>query len=750
MRPKRRAVEQQEDVVATDADSDGRAFAAGGGVESGDRGVLHLRAGGTSLVIDCRGPGLPSVIHWGADIGDLDEAGLESLAQAMTLPIVSNTLDLPPWVGILPEHAGGWPGLPGLLGHRGGSAWSALFALDRVRASPGLSESGGGGVTVEASDPVAALGLHLEIEMAPSGVLRLAAVLRNQHHTAGYSLEGMVLALPVPTEASELLDLTGRHLRERSPQRQPFTVGSRVRDNRRGRTGADATLVLAAGTSGFGFRSGEVWGIHVGWSGNHRSYAERLPSGLAVLGGGELLLPGEISLEPGAEYRSPWLYAAYGRGLDGLSGCFHEFIRARPQHPRTPRPVTLNTWEAVYFDHDLDKLMALAVAAAEIGVERFVLDDGWFRHRRGDTAGLGDWYVDETVWPRGLHPLVDHVRSLGMEFGLWVEPEMVNPDSDLARAHPEWMLATGGRMPPTARNQQVLDISHSGSYAYILDRLDALVSEYRLSHLKWDHNRDLVDAGHLPGGEAGVHNQTLAVYRLIDELRRRHPGLEIESCSSGGSRIDLAILERTDRVWTSDCVDALERQSIQRWTGLLLPPELMGAHIGAPRAHTTSRTHDLAFRAGTAWFGHLGIEWDITTATPSERRQLAGWVALHKRWRGFLHSGSVVRTEHPDPALWVHGVIARDGSEAIFSLVAVATSVCFPPGRVRLPGLEPDARYRVGLMPPLTPVAGSAQAPAPWLAGGGITLTGRTLAGVGLPAPPMAPEHLLLVHVERV
>ena len=275
-----------------------------------------------------------------------------------------------------------------------------------------------------------------------------------------------------------------------------------------------------------------------------------------------------------------------------------------------PRPVVLNTWEAVYFDHRLDRLTALADTAAELGVERFVLDDGWFRHRRDDTAGLGDWYVDEDVWPDGLHPLVNHVRGLGMEFGLWVEPEMVNPDSDLARAHPEWV-----REAPPWRNQQVLDIAQPDAYAYLLERLDALVSEYAIDFLKWDHNRDLV---------GGAHAQTLAAYRLLDELRERHPALEIESCSSGGSRVDLGILARTDRVWASDTNDALERQAIQRWTQLLLPPELVGSHVGPPRAHTTGRTHDLSFRVATALFGHFGIEWDINARDRRRARRPGG------------------------------------------------------------------------------------------------------------------------------
>ena len=252
-----------------------------------------------------------------------------------------------------------------------------------------------------------------------------------------------------------------------------------------------------------------------------------------------------------------------------------------------------------------------------------MLDDGWFVGRRSDNAGLGDWQVDPDVWPQGLHPLVDRVTELGMQFGLWVEPEMINPDSNLAREHPDWIMATGGRMPILSRQQQVLDLGNPAAFDYILDSLDALLTEYGIGYLKWDHNRDLIDAGHAPAGTPAVHDQTVAVYALMDELRRRHPGVEIESCSSGGGRVDLEVLQHTDRIWTSDCIDALERQTIQRYTGLLVPPELFGAHIGSDHSHTTGRRHDLSFRAGTALFGHMGIEVDLTEMSPAELAELA-------------------------------------------------------------------------------------------------------------------------------
>jgi alpha-galactosidase len=709
-----------------------------------DSDILHLRTDDVSVVIDARGPGLPAVVHWGAPLGELGPAELAALRDAVAPPLPHNAPDVAVPVALLPEPGVGHAGRPGLRGHRSGQDWSASFRLSKIGYEDQRS------VVFHAADERAGLTLASTVQLASSGLLRLRHRVRNEANRP-YVINGLEAALPVPPQATELLDFTGRHCRERHPQRRPFSAGAWVRENRRGRTGLDATLGLLAGTAGFGFRHGEVWALHVGWSGNHVTYAERLPEGSAVLGGGELLLPGEIALEPGEEYATPWVYAAYSaHGLDGVSAEFHRWLRSRPHHPGPdrPRPVVLNTWEAVYFDHDLDRLRGLAEAAARIGVERFVLDDGWFRHRRDDHAGLGDWYVDESVWPDGLHPLVAHVRDLGMEFGLWVEPEMVNPDSDLYRAHPDWVLAPEGRLPPLSRNQQVLDLANPDAYAYIFERLDALLTEYLIGYLKWDHNRDLVDAEH--AGRPGVHAQTEALYRLLDELRVRHPRVEIESCSSGGGRVDLGILERTDRVWASDCNDALERQTIQRWTGLVLPPELIGAHIGPPRAHTTGRTHDLSFRAATALFGHLGIEWDITSATLEEQDALARTISFYKNARGLLHSGDVVRADHPDPAALVHGVVAADRSEALFCYAQITTSAEAVPQPLRLPGLEPERRYRVAVVNEVGE-PGTMQRGAPaWTLDGATALSGRILAHVGLQPPILRPEQAWLLRLEAV
>ncbi len=332
-----------------------------------------------------------------------------------------------------------------------------------------------------------------------------------------------------------------------------------------------------------------------------------------------------------------------------------------------------------------------------------------------------------------------------MEFGLWVEPEMINPDSDLARRHPDWIMRGRMSLPPSARQQQVLDLAHPEAYDYIAGRLHALLEEYPIAYLKWDHNRDLVDAGSGPEGESRVRAHTLALYRLLDELRSAHPGLEIESCASGGARVDLGILARTDRIWTSDSLDPLERLVNQRYTGLLVPPELMGMHLTSPQVHSSGRTVDLALSACVALFGHFGIEWDLTAADAVTRDRIARWVALAKRIRPLVATGRTVHVDGTDPGVDVRGMVAADSSMAVFTITQTETTVAYPPGRVRLPGLDPDRRYRVEVHAE-TPADGAGQSPLEWAAHPTV-LTGRQLGVIGLRPPVQLPQHAIAIEL---
>jgi alpha-galactosidase len=715
--------------------------------------AILLRSAGVAVLLDARGPQLPRVLHWGADPGDLGDEALERLAADLQPGLARSGFDEPWPFPLLPGQVDGWTGRPGLSGSRGGLAPYPHLEL----AAPAEVHPDDGGaqvLTARGVDNGAGLEVSNELRLEPTGLLRVRHTVTNTGE-GPYALDGLLALLPVPDRAGELLDLTGRWCRDHTPQRQRFTHGTHARESRRGRTGHDATLLLVAGTPGFGFRSGEVWAVHTGWSGNHVHLAERLPEGAGaggagVLGGGELLLPGEVPLAPGESYTTPWVFFTYSAdGLDGASARVHRWLRSRPQHPRNPRPLVLNTWEAVYFDQDLDTLTRLAEQAARVGVERFVLDDGWFGARRDDTRGLGDWYVAPDVWPEGLRPLADRVRALGMDFGLWFEPEMANPDSDVVREHPDWVLTPSA---PGWRGQVVLDVANPGAYDYLLGSISALVDEVGIAYIKWDHNRDVHVAVGSTTGRAGVHGQTAAVYRLLDELRARHPGLEIESCSSGGARIDLGILERTDRVWGSDCNDPLERQLIQRWEGLLVPPELIGSHVGDTVSHTTNRPASLGMRTITALFAHAGLELDVTKCTDDELAALSAWARLYREVRGLLHSGDVVRADLPGDDVLLHGVVAPDRREALYAYVRLTTSPEEQTGRLLLPGLDPGLEYDVVHRPEAgaasTVEASTVEKVAtPWFERGSVRVSGAVLGRVGLPAPRLDPAQAVVLHV---
>jgi alpha-galactosidase len=703
---------------------------------------------GTGLVLFPRPGSLPAV--WA---GPVPAAGLDPADVAALLAVARPC-------ALLPEHGLGWFGRPGLSGHRldsdrpvAGRDWSPVFVPTGIEAD-------GRRARVSAEDVTAGLRLVTEVETVPGGAIRVRHTLGNTAPEP-YVVNSLEVVFPLPAWVGEVLDFTGRQTAERIPQRHQLGDGLWLREGRRGHTGHDSPTVVAAGERGFGFGHGNVFGVHVAWSGNTVHRVERVPSstaiidgaqrtvpGVTTIGGGELLLPGEITLGEGETYTTPWVFfAASQTGLDSLAAQFHGYLRALPAHPNTPRPVNLNVWEAVYFRHDFDTLVKLAEIAAGIGVERYVLDDGWFTGRRSDHAGLGDWQVDESVWPGGLHRLVDYVRDRGMQFGLWFEPEMVNPDSALYRAHPDWILSAGGRVPPLQRNQLVLDLTRPEVADYLFDRISSVLSEYPISYVKWDCNRDIVDAGSgLRAGAPAAHAQVQGVYALMDRLRQQHPEVEWEACAAGGGRIDLGIMERFQRVWPSDMTDALARQSIQRWTAQLLPPEYLGAHVSAPFAHQTGRYMPLSLRCATALFGHMGIEWDVTQASSEDLELLAAWIELYKRHRDLIHTGRTIRLDTADDTAWMHGVVAADQSAALMCYVQLDVPKNDEPLAMRIPGLDPARRYRVTEVTPgqrLLHRAGVADDQAP-----AVEVTGAALAEIGLAIPAQRPLAAAIILVQ--
>jgi alpha-galactosidase len=693
---------------------------------------FRLLADGVQLVLEQSGDSL-SILHWGSPLGDNPE-----LAKALTGSLAHADFDERKLTSIYREQANSFLGAPVLEGHRAGSNWSQRFAIQSVEALENR-------LVILAKDEFSELEISTEIELSDSGVLLVGHTLRNLAESE-FTVNSLTSYLPLPDRASQVMDFSGRWSKERQPQRQQIQTGSWIRESREGRSSHDYTIIQLALTEQTNFQAGEVWSVGLMWSGNTRHILEKLPDGSQSIGAGELLLPGEIVLAAGQSYAAPKIAAAYSKnGIDDLSNRYHRFIRSLKSYPTKPRPLTLNVWEAVFFDHNLEKLSELVEVAADIGVERVVLDDGWFGSRRDDTKGLGDWQVSNEVWPKGLGPLVSLIRSKGMQFGLWFEGEMINPDSDTFRAHPDWVLQSAGRIPPLARHQLVLDLTNPAAFDYVFDSVNQLVAEYQIDYIKWDHNRVLTEASNQE--RAAIRNQTLAIYRMFDDLKAANPGLEIESCASGGGRVDLGMVLHADRFWTSDNNDPLERQQIQRYSQFAIPPELLGSHIGPTKSHQTHRVHSLNFRAITALFGHAGIEWDLTQTNSSEREVLTQWAKYYKANRSLIHSGKLIRLQTEEPSSYGHGVVSVDQSQALFSYVQLSPSRYSHSATILFAGLDPEANYSVRRAADFGDAEYMHRATPAWFSG--VQLSGAALMEVGLKAPLLAPENAILIELSR-
>ena len=708
----------------------------------------HVRfdAADATLILACAKGAPVSILYWGGALhADTDCAELEGLFARQGMHGVAD-VSLP--LSLAMEPGLGHPMFQGFAAHRAGKDWGSRFEVGKVE----LRE---GGAKIICRDESTRLGLEYEIDFdARTGVLRIRSTLTNYGATPLDVSDMMTACLPVPDGMTDIIGFTGRWTQEFTQERVARNAATYLRENRSGRTSHFSYPAILLAATDTNESTGEVYGFHLAFSGNHRVRVDSLTDGRVLVSLGALLLPGEVRLAPGETYASPEIVAAYsGQGLSKLSRKFHDHVRTKllsPEMRAKPRPVHYNTWEAVYFDHDVEKLKELATRAAEIGVERFVLDDGWFGGRRHDRAGLGDWTVSRDVYPDGLGPLVDHVTGLGMEFGLWFEPEMVNPDSDLYRAHPDWVLGLEGVEQIPFRSQLALDISRPEVADYLFHAIDAILRDHDISYIKWDMNRDLSH----PGDSSGVPRafaQVGALYALLDRVRHAHPYVEIESCSSGGARADMGVLAHSDRVWTSDSNDALDRQVIQRGASFFLPLEVLGCHVGPAKCHVTGRRLSMEMRAATALMGHMGLELNLLTERTADLDVLKNAIDLHKKHRALLHNGDVFRLDSA-PQLIASGVIARDKSEAIYSVAYVASDAKVLPGRFQFTGLDPQRSYRLQLIWPSDwqAIKGPSAIETLDLNGEGAIFSGAALVHGGLQLPHAFPETCLLFYVAAV
>ncbi len=699
--------------------------------------VIALRAGGQTLALGLPESGMPIILG----LFDREDAEVGPDAAALVVPALRHNGmdDPPPEATLLPTGAFGFFGWPALSGHREGRDWTLLFAGWTVEEAPGSA-------TLRATDEIAGLEIALTVAGTPSGVWTLRSSVTNLRRTAFALDRCMAGTMVVPRGADGLVVHDGGWGREFHLVEERLGLAAWLRESRRGRTSHDRSPTLFLREA-----DGLAWGFHLGFSGGHVFCIDRLEDGRRLVHAGELFEPGEMRLEPGDTYDSPTLHWARAQDLAAVGSAFQAHVRADvltwPGGAMRPRPVTLNSWEGNYFHHDPADLIRQAEAAAALGVERFVLDDGWFGRRDDATSSLGDWIVDRRKWPDGLGPLADRVTALGMEFGLWFEPEMVNPDSDLLRAHPDWALRVEGRPAPLSRHQLVLDLTRPEAADHVFAAIDAVLSAHPVRYIKWDMNRDLAAAG----GEddrAATGRQTRAAYALMDRLRAAYPDLEIESCASGGGRVDYGVLSRTHRVWLSDCTDALDRLAIQSGAALFLPPEIVGAHVSASPNHQTGRRHSLAFRAIAAIDGHFGIELNPLQLDDDERRDLAGWIALHKRLRPIFHGGGTLFRAPVVDGRHVHGAVTLD--RAVLVVAQAGQMMRQGPDNIRIPGLARGRRWRIAAVHPAAPDFARETPAREAVLRGQVSATVDELATMGLPLPALKPESAMVIELVAV
>lgn len=702
--------------------------------------LVHLTSKNTSLVIKTN-QHIPEILYWGKKLPELDD--LTPLLATLDRPVPQGRIDSDTVLSLCPELASGLFTSPGLEGSRNGQHWAPVFRFDEL-ISDGESHR------FACKDPLAELQLEFTLKLSKAtDVLEYNIALTNVGES-DYQLQRLSHTLPLPAAARELMYFHGRWTHEFQTKRMSLEQGAFTQENRRGRTSHERFPGMVVGQAGFSESQGEIYGFHLGWSGNHRLHAEIMSDGRRFLQSGELLMPGEVTLAAGESYTTPKLYACFSSdGLNGMSQRFHQHVRnniIRFASPEKPRPVHLNTWEGIYFDHDPEYIVEMVNASAELGVERFIIDDGWFKGRNHDRAGLGDWYLDVEKYPAGLAAIVDAVKAKGMEFGIWFEPEMVNPDSDLYRVHPDWVLKTDGYHQVTVRNQYVLNLQRPEVFDYLFERMDALLSEYDIRYVKWDMNRELVQSTH--NNKAAYHGHVDAFYRLIDQLKLAHPTLEIETCSGGGGRVDYQVLSRTQRFWASDCNDPLERHAIQKGASYFFPLEIAGAHIGAGLCHTTGRQHSDGFRGMTALFGHMGVELDPVKATNEEKATMVKYIALHKSLRQLLHSGDHFRcdTAHQGTQAW--GVVGKDKQEAVFMFTQLELAEYALAAPLQIPCLDPSKQYQITLLENSSSDIYMKKLPQ-WMSGEAIA-SGALLEQVGLMMPAIQPESAILVKLTAV
>ncbi|MFA3916253.1 alpha-galactosidase [Ruegeria hyattellae] len=683
-----------------------------------------------SLVLAADRERLPEIVYFGPRLPEGENE--ETLFKSYGLDVTGGMLDANPELSICPEATRSFPGQPGLIVRDGDG--TPLLPKFCYAAEEGDDQH----LVLTYRDEAHRLTYVARFLIDPkTHIIEAQATLEADRPVLLHWLSAPVF--PAPQLSDEMLDFAGRWCGEFQMNRTAWSPGIRYRENRTGRTGHEHFPGLIVPVRGATNAQGQAYGFHYGWSGGHRMVAEELPDGRRQIQFGHAA---RMERQAMTRFQSAPFYAVFSN--DGINGCavaFQRHLRDRivafPK-PDRARPVHYNCWEAVYFNHNLPELKDIAERAADLGAERFVLDDGWFGQRDDDTSSLSDWEVDPRKYPEGLDPLIKHVHSLGMTFGIWFEPEMINPDSSIHRAHPEWAL--GGEDQILGRQQKALNMGSVEVREFLYERMAAILSGHDIDYIKWDHNRVL------PMPDAA---QTRGSYALIDRLRADFPDVEIESCASGGGRIDFGILKRTQRVWLSDSNDALERLRIQHNAAIFLPMAVTGSHVGPRVCHTSGRVLDIRFRAWVAAQRHMGFEMDPRELTEEEAgvlREITQWWKDNRDW---LYYADILRLDSPDKAVLAEQQQTSDGSRFVVFAGKADTSAQIAPRPLRLTRLEADAQYRVALRK-TAEVPPTLSRGNPILKQESVTVSGQYLMSHGLTLPWSFPQTMWVIEGRKL
>ena len=559
---------------------------------------------------------------------------------------------------------------------------------------------------ITAVDPVISLEIILRYSIFEGldSVVRSCEVV-NRSTDSVFVNRLMSMSMDMDQVDYELLTLNGSWARERHICRREIGYGKTGVGSTRGESSHQEQPFMALVSKNATQEVGEVYGFHFVYSGNFLAQVEKNQfDSLRIQMG---IHPKNFCFEipSGKSFVAPEVVLVYSHeGLGAMTRTYHDLYRKhliRSPYKDKKRPILINNWEATYFDFHTEKLIAIAKEAKKNGIEMLVMDDGWFGYRNDDNSSLGDWFVNEEKLPGGLSYLVEEVNKIGLKFGIWFEPEMISPDSELYRAHPDWAITIDGRTPCRMRNQYVLDISRKEVRDYIYSLLSAILHSANIEYVKWDMNRQLCDLGSLglPAANQGelMHRYVLGVYEMQDRLMQEFPNLLLENCSGGGGRFDPGMLYYSPQIWCSDDTDAIERLSIQEGTALIYPLSTMGAHVSDCPNHIVGRTTPFETRGHVALAGTFGYELDITKIPPEDRAKIADQVSDYHKYNALVRTGDYYRiASYSENHLYdCYGVVAKDKSEALFTYVQVMNGANRHSRRIRLQGLACEKRYRL-------------------------------------------------------